>query len=314
MSQRIDRLRARLVAAEIEAFEHYGVERHSEPLVLADPPLTTRVLRVGQGPATVLLHGANMTASVWLPLLPHLPGRSLYLVDLPGCGLSEPFDHTGIDLAAHQAAFVGSALDALGLERAALIGGSLGGMFALRFALEHPARVPALAMVTAPGPALPGARVPVPMALGGHPWVGRLMNAMPAPSSRMTRRMLAAITGPDSVRDGPEAMFDAVGAAMGLAGPSSITLSPEMFRWRTPHPRVTVTDDELAGCRVPTLLLWGEQDKVQPPAAGARAADLLPNGRLEVIPGGHGLWFDDPVRCGQILSDFLHETADAPGR
>jgi pimeloyl-ACP methyl ester carboxylesterase len=50
----------------------------------------------------------------------------------------------------------------------------------------------------------------------------------------------------------------------------------------------------------------GQDDRVQSPDAGAWAADLLPNGRLEVLPGGHGLWFDQPERCGQLLTDFLH--------
>lgn len=89
----------------------------SEPLVLADPQLTTRVVRVGAGPPTVLFHGGTLTSTVWAPLLPHLPGRSLFLVDLPGCGLADPFDYAVVDLAAHQTAFVGSVLDALGLER-----------------------------------------------------------------------------------------------------------------------------------------------------------------------------------------------------
>jgi pimeloyl-ACP methyl ester carboxylesterase len=74
------------VNGEGEAFVYYGVEATSTPLVLADPPLTTRVVRVGSGPPTVLFHGSTLTSTVWAPLLPYLPGRSLYLVDLPGCG------------------------------------------------------------------------------------------------------------------------------------------------------------------------------------------------------------------------------------
>lgn len=43
----------------------------------------------------VLLHGGALTSTVWAPLLAHLPGRSLYLVDLPGCGLAAAFDYRG---------------------------------------------------------------------------------------------------------------------------------------------------------------------------------------------------------------------------
>jgi pimeloyl-ACP methyl ester carboxylesterase len=305
--------RTRLQAAEAEVFAHYGVEATSEPLVLSDPPLTTRVVRVGSGPPTVLFHGGSLASTVWAPLLPHLPGRSLLLVDLPGCGLADPFDYRGVDLASHQTAFVGSVLDALGLERTSLIGASMGGWFALRFAIERSERVSATALVTAPAMALPGALMPVSMALPST-WLGRRMAGIgPPPSGRMTRRMLAAIGGDGSVAGAPDALFDALGAAMALAAPSYATL--DICRWRTPHPHLQTTESELAGCRAPMLLLWGDHDKVQSPEAGEWAARLLPHGRLEVLPGGHGLWFEHPQRCGQLLTEFLqnwdqHATSD----
>ena len=304
------RQRERLRAAEAEVFAHYGVDAESEPLVLADPPITTRVVRVGEGPATVLLHGGGLTSTTWAPLLAHLPGRSLYLVDLPGCGLADAFDYTGVDLDAHQTAFVGSVLDALGLQDAALVGASMGGWFALRFAIERPRRTIATALVTAPAVALPGSLMPVPMALSAT-WLGRRLAAVsPPPSARMTRQMLARIGGDASVTGVPDAMFDALGAAMALGVPSTTTL--DMCRWRTPHPHLQVTDDELAACRSPVLFLWGRHDVVQSPEAGERAARLLPQGRLEVLPGGHGLWFDLPERCGRLLTEFLQGAEQQP--
>ena len=304
------RQRQRLQAAEAEVFAHYGIAAVSGPLVLADPPTRTRVVRVGHGPATVLLHGATLASAAWAPLLPHLQGRTLYLVDLPGCGLADPFDYEGVDLSAHQTAFVGSVLDALGLQEAALVGASMGGWFALRFAIERPERVVAVALVTAPAIALPGAVVPVPMAVTSTRLGRRLSAVTPPPSARMTRRLLATIGGDGSVAGVPDAMFDALGAAMALGTDSSTSL--DLFRWRTPHPHLQVGDSELSGCRPPVLFVWGEDDKVQSPDAGQRAAGLLPKGRIEVLPGGHGLWFDQPHRCGQLLTEFLREAEQQP--
>ncbi len=301
---------ARLQSAEAAAFAHYGVEATSAPLAISDPPLTTRVRRVGDGPPTVLLHGGALTSTVWAPLVAHLSGRSLYLVDLPGCGLADPFDYRGVDLAAHQTTFVGSVLDALGLDRAAVIGASLGGWFALRFAVDRPERAVATALVTAPAMALPGALMPVPMALSST-WLGRRLGAVtPPPSTRMTRRMLASIGGDASVAGAPDALFDALGAAMALGLPTAATL--DLCRWRTPHAHLHFTEAELDGCGVPVLFVWGQNDKVQSPEAGAWAAQLLPHGRLEVLPGGHGLWFEHPQRCGRLLTEFLVEVERAP--
>lgn len=302
--------RARLQTAEPEAFAHYGVDATSEPLVLADPPMTTRVVRVGQGPPTVLFHGSMLTSTVWAPLLPHLPSRALHLVDLPGCGLADPFDYRGVDLAAHQTTFVGSVLDALGLERASLIGASMGGWFALRGAVERPDRVTAVVLITAPAIAFPGSLVPVPMALTSTA-IGRRLAAMtPPPSARMMRRMMATIGGDGSLVGVPVTLFDGLAAANWLSLGSSTTW--DLYRWRTPHPHLQFTEDELAACRPPVLLVWGADDKVQSPAGGEWAARSLPRGQLEVLPGGHGLWFDHPERCGQLVTTFLREVEQQP--
>ena len=217
----------------------------------------------------------------------------------------------GVDLAEHQTAFVGSVLDALGLDRAAVIGASMGGWFALRLSIEQGERLLAAALVTAPAVALPGSLVPLPMALTST-WPARRLAALtPPPSARLTRRMLAAIGGDGSVSGVPEALFDALGAATALAVPSNITL--DLYRGRTPHAHLQITEADLAACRVPVLLVWGEDDKVQSPEAGAWAARLLPQGRLEVLPGGHDLWFEHPHRCGQLLTDFLRESEQQRG-
>jgi pimeloyl-ACP methyl ester carboxylesterase len=299
--------RARLARAEVATFEHFGIEVTSERLALRDPETTVRVVRCGAGPPAVLLHGGGMTAAVWAPLLPHLPGRSLHLVDLPGCGLSDPFDYTGVDVVAQQEAFAGSVLDALDLPRAPLVGSSLGGMFALRFALRAPARVSALVLLGAPAVALAGARVPLAMAVANTGLGMALTVKGPPPSGRMTRRMLATMGGDGEPPDAPDVFYDALGAATSIAAPTLASLSPQLFRWRTPHARVSVPDAQLAGCQVPVQLIWGDDDRVQPPEAGFRAAAVLPDARVEVLPGGHGIWVDQPSRCGALLTGFLDE-------
>jgi pimeloyl-ACP methyl ester carboxylesterase len=303
--------RARLVRAEAEVLAHYDVEAESERLVLEHLGVAVRVVRTGEGPPVLLLHGGGMAATVWAPLLPHLAGRSLHLVDLPGCGLSDPFDYTGVDIVAHQEAFAGSVLDALGLERAALVGSSLGGMYALRFALAAPHRVTAAAIVSAPGVLLPGARVPLAMALASTRAGRALSTRSPAPSAAMTRRILSTMGG-DGAPEVPDVFYDALGAATAIAARANATMTPALFRWRTPVPHAAVTDEELAACEVPVLLLWGDDDRVQGVDAAHRAAAVLPDARVEVVPGGHGVWVEQPARCGELLTAFLAEVEQRP--
>ena len=57
-----------------------------------------RVLEAGDGPPVVLVHGSGMSGSTWAPLMPYLPANRLIAVDLPGFGLSDPFDYSGRSL------------------------------------------------------------------------------------------------------------------------------------------------------------------------------------------------------------------------
>jgi pimeloyl-ACP methyl ester carboxylesterase len=149
------------------------------------------------------------------------------------------------------------------------------------------------------------------MSLSSSKLLGRLMTVAPAPSPRVVRRMLAMIGGKHGLRDIPESLLDALGVAMALSGPTDASLGRAAFRWSTPHAHLAVTDEELAGCQAPVQFIWGDRDKIQSHVAGTRASGLLPNGRIEILPGGHGIWFDAPRRCGELLTDFLRDAEDA---
>jgi len=126
--------------AERRFFARYGVEVESRFIELTDPPLCVRVLETGEGPHVVLVHGSGSLASGWAPILPHLAGRRAIAVDLPGFGLSDPYDYGGRTLRRHAVAQLRSLLDALGLERAPIVGTSLGATWGLCFALDQPER------------------------------------------------------------------------------------------------------------------------------------------------------------------------------
>src|ERR1700761_4442842 len=87
--------------AEQRLFEACGVQVTSRRVHLSDPPLEVRVLEVGDGPPLVLIHGSGMSASTWAPLMPHLGTYRVIAFDLPGFGLSDPFDYGGRSLREH---------------------------------------------------------------------------------------------------------------------------------------------------------------------------------------------------------------------
>jgi pimeloyl-ACP methyl ester carboxylesterase len=131
--------RRALQEAERRLFDRFGVAVGSRDVWLADPPLRVRVLDSGTGPPLILIHGSGMTAATWAPLMPHPSGRRLLALDLPGFGLSDPYDYGGRPLRSHAVAQLHSLLDALELEQADIVGTSLGGMWALNLAAACPA-------------------------------------------------------------------------------------------------------------------------------------------------------------------------------
>src|SRR5690349_7637610 len=114
-------------SAEEKLFALHGLTVRERWISLEQPALRTRVLECGEGEPLLLVHGGGAFASVFAPVLAELKGFTLYAVDRPGCGLTDPFDYRGSDLKRHAADFLGGVLDGLGLERCALVANCAGG-------------------------------------------------------------------------------------------------------------------------------------------------------------------------------------------
>ena len=129
------------------------------------------VVTAGDGPPVVHLHGTNTSSLSHLMIARRTPRLRSYLVDRPGCGLSEPEPFQPGRFREYAVDFVGDVLDALQLEATVLVGASGGGVWATWYALAHPERVRGLVMLGSV-PALPGSRIPLPLRLAATPWLG----------------------------------------------------------------------------------------------------------------------------------------------
>ncbi|CAB9503342.1 2-hydroxy-6 [Seminavis robusta] len=87
----------------------------------------------------VMIHGGGGTPGDWISLVPHViqPGRTMYLVERPGNGLSDPLDYSTVDLARFSSAFVSEVLNALQLDKVHLVGNSMGGATVVWYALNQ---------------------------------------------------------------------------------------------------------------------------------------------------------------------------------
>jgi pimeloyl-ACP methyl ester carboxylesterase len=264
------------------------------------------VIEAGSGRPVVLVHGgAGGVAASLVPVICRLQaGFHLYAPDRPGCGLSDKPTYRGVRLREHAAGFLEGLLDSLGLDRVSLVGSSMGGWWALAFALAHPERVQRLALLGAPAGS---ARHPaLRQRLLALPGLGGLLDALAPPDRARTRRRLASrnVVHPERL---PEPLLDVVHAGARLPGARRAALG--LHRAGVPvvgTSRLTYAlRGELDELRLPVLVVWGERDP-SPVQLGRELCDLMPDARLEVVPGaGHLVWLDEPEATAGLLSQFL---------
>ena len=117
---------------------------------------TTYMIGRGEGPCpTLLIHGGLSEASEWALLAGRMPGHVI-IPDRPGCGLSQPSDYRGVDYRKAADSWLRGLVDGIGTEQVDLVGNSMGGFFAMAFALAHPDRVRRLIL---PGSESPSRRM-----------------------------------------------------------------------------------------------------------------------------------------------------------
>ena len=270
------------------------------------------VIEAGAGDPLVMLHTGGTSSLLFLPLIERLTGLRVIAVDRPGFGLSDPVEFTRDSFRSDVVAWMSHLLDALDLEHTALLGSSMGGTWALWYAMEHPERIRRL--VLAGGvPMAPGARMPTPLrmmfGLMITPGVGPLMSRMLEPSPASVVKMMSLFGEGETVLDYPEqidaqvvAGRDPVVAQANLAEMRAVgSISGNLRRefWLQP--------EELAKVRVPTLIVWGEHDPIGDPTVARALADAIPGAQLELLPTAHMPWFAEPDRTGELVMSFVRE-------
>jgi 2-hydroxy-6-oxonona-2,4-dienedioate hydrolase len=271
--------------------------------------LPIRYLAAGEGPPLVLLHGAGDNSLDWRWVLPALArDHRVHAPDLPGSPDSArpAADYSSAFFERFVAAFV----DALGIGRATFVGNSLGGLVALRLALSEPARVGALVLVDSAGlgyavnPAFTSVNVPGPFEAAMPFWRtsvgayqrawGRTALLFARPPGSVPREWLAEQCRLALWPGYLEAHLTALRALVGPFGQREVLV------------------DRLPLLQVPTLVVWGERDRVFPRSQAKRAVVRLQEGSLALIPNcGHMPHVECPDRFLAALDEFIGGRANS---
>jgi pimeloyl-ACP methyl ester carboxylesterase len=291
------------LAAQERLFDRHGLIFDSLLVDVASIGGTAHVIVTGEGPPVLMVIGGGIVAGTWAPLMAELGGYTLYAVDLPGQGLTDRVPYSAGTLRRTAVSFLDEVMDALVLETVPLVGQSVGGTWSTWMALDRPERVSAIAYIGCPATLL-GTSAPLPLRLGTVPWINRLLNRLDPPSDRQVER-LGKMAGEDLSRT-PE-LRDLMLEYERLPGSSQslLEMHRSLIRVRGALPEVELTEDQLRRLAQPVQFLWGDNDPFGPPAAGFRAAKIITDSEMHVVPGGHAPWFGDPRGVGSLVNEFL---------
>ena len=266
-------------------------------------------VKVGSGPALLLLHGLACDHTTWSPIIDRLAEEYTVIApDFLGHGESDK-PRADYSLGGY-ANGMRDLLTILNIDKVTVVGHSFGGGVAMQFAYQFPERTDRLVLVSSGGlgrEVSPGIRaITLP---GFHQFIG--MVNLPG-MRNVTQSLLTGLA--DS----------GVGAFRDLHEVADIVES-----WRDPGTRraiahlvracidikgqiITMRDRAYLTAAMPMALVWGKDDMVLPVKHTQTVAELAPDARIEVFENsGHFPHKDDPERFVEFLTSFIAETQPA---
>ncbi len=253
---------------------------------------------MGEGDAVLLLHGGGPGAYGWSNFrrnVAELAKRFRVIVmDLPGYGQSPHRDRPeGVYQSLAEA--VRDVMDHAGVAKASLVGNSLGGGTAVRFAMDHPERVARLVLMG------PGGGVPIftPMPTEG---LGRMQRFFEGegPTLEKLNAVIDLL-----VYDRSTITEDLVAERFKTATLPSTMASPTI-RSGGRHANDDLWRKDLSDISAPTLLIWGREDRVVPLDSALLWLKVIPNADLHVFSKcGHWAQWERADEFNAVVGDFL---------
>jgi pimeloyl-ACP methyl ester carboxylesterase len=262
------------------------------------------LIEAGTGRPILLFHGSFTSSLSNVPLVERISGARAIAVDRPGHGLSDPVAVPRARFRTAAVEFIADVLDVLGLDRATIAGDSMGGTWAVWFALAHPDRVEGLALLGS-APLLPGTRPPAPVWLMALPLIGDLATGLVKPDAKMVVRLLSAMGEGGTIGRHPLLIDALVAAARDpIAVRANLNEVRAIVRPLGFRRRMAIQPAELRGLAVPTLLVWGDHDPVGSAEVARQVAGMIPRSRLEILDAGHVPHLGHPQRVAELLAAF----------
>lgn len=245
----------------------------------------------------VLLHGTGSslhTYDKWVSVLKHR--ERVIRMDLPAFGLTGPFSDRNYSID-HYVAFLNRFLIQLGISDCIIAGNSLGGQIAGEFAIRHPEKVAKLVLIDAAGYKFNSKSTPIAFRMARMPVVNKLLTFI-------TPKFMAQSSVENVYADKSKVTDSLVDRYFELTLREG---NRQAFVDRLTFPSDTFDVEQLRSLKLPTLILWGEQDMLIPVSNALRFHDDLPNDTLIILKStGHVPMEENPEKSLEALMNFLN--------
>jgi pimeloyl-ACP methyl ester carboxylesterase len=259
--------------------------------------LNIHVWSVGNGMPVVLVHGFMSMAYDWRFNIRELGKHfSVYAMDLPGFGCSDKplnFNYSSDGYAE----FIASFLNEYNIERAVLVGNSMGGQIALMTCLKYPERVAGLALIDSGG--YPHSVEFLPFKLLKVPVISEISMAL------INRTVVNIMLKRGIYFDGSFATGEVINNYYNVYGTANARKIPPIVIRRIVKDEVNITSN-LGNIKCPALIIWGAEDKVISPSRAEMFRRDISNASAMVIPqAGHMPQIEKSKVVNKAVIDFV---------
>jgi pimeloyl-ACP methyl ester carboxylesterase len=254
-----------------------------------------------QGSTIILIHGIGGYIEHWLPNFASLASQhQVYAVDFPGHGRTEKPLNISYTIES-LAQFISDFMVAIGIERAHIVGHSLGGAIATRLALRQPASVERLVLVDSAGLGKEGTMM---LRIASLPFLGERLTRPSLSGIASTAKML--VYDPTVMTDDLIELNYQMFALPGAQKSYLKTLRSNANFLGQKESMYGTNTRGITSITKPVLVIWGQQDQIIPVAHADIAAKGFPNVRVHIFDNcGHFPMLEYTSDFNKLLLDFF---------
>jgi 4,5:9,10-diseco-3-hydroxy-5,9,17-trioxoandrosta-1(10),2-diene-4-oate hydrolase len=254
-----------------------------------------------QGSTVILIHGIGAAIDSWVSNIEALSQKHrVYAIDLVGFGRS---DKPSVDYSLpFFAQFVKDFMEAQNIDRASLVGWSLGGGVSMQCAIQFPEKLDKLILLDSMGF---GRETHLMFRLSSIPWIGKILSR---PTKKGTARLLKeCVFDHTLITDEIVDLYYQFAALPGGHAAWLATLCSNASFGGIKKEVIQAFQDNLGTMTIPTLIIWGKQDRVLPAKHASIAESWIPNARVHLIDDcGHCPQMEHPEEFNTQVLAFLN--------